>query len=587
MARTAAIAGPTLAAALTVATVLAMKSAAASAEEPTDAARRVAGEIRREALLPPDGPAGRPLPLVSHWNVGTVRGTFGPDHQIGLIQEGSHVLPWMSWPSGRPEEERFEVYYGRLLRFFAELDLPVSLRGTQWNAMLVRKGYRDGPESRWTGVISPEGKRVPRLSPFGPIEPWKDPAMAYVDTPAMRRAQQLYPDPPLVLWVSNNEPPDLRWAKHGPLESQSRRYLERYGTGRSADFKRQVVGEGWIERYRVMFDAMRDALRSDAWKKNVRFVGYGAFGPSHFGRWEGWPVYSLHSRKWTSPDWHVWDGGSPSYYTHNWNENRDHRVFSTQIESMNWLFMLEEAWRANSSFWFEMSTWDGNEVKSWMAGLSVDSPAELVKKSSAGLSPEEREKLEAKHVKKSKALQYLADGQTYPPDRAEGWTQFGMWLLRPRVVREFRGHATPLEPVKPYWLRTVAAVDRVWADPVLTEFWRHGRLVANPAHRHPYQVDIPERYRDTRRWYLLDSDLDPPRPWSSKTDLPVYAIALVRGDAGMRRWLVYAHAPLRGRSPVELTLPDYGKIRVDVPRAGAFYHIEESGRRLRRVAAGS
>jgi hypothetical protein len=30
-----------------------------------------------------------------------------------------------------------------------------------------------------------------------------------------------------------------------------------------------------------MFQAMRKALVSDAWKKNVRFVGYGAFGPSH------------------------------------------------------------------------------------------------------------------------------------------------------------------------------------------------------------------------------------------------------------------------------------------------------------------
>jgi len=29
-------------------------------------------------------------------------------------------------------------------------------------------------------------------------------------------------------------------------------------------------------------------------------------------------------------------------------------------------------------------------------------------------------------------------------ERALGWVQFGLWLLRPRVVREFRGHATSL-----------------------------------------------------------------------------------------------------------------------------------------------
>jgi len=33
-----------------------------------------------------------------------------------------------------------------------------------------------------------------------------------------------------------------------------------------------------MERYPVMFQAMREALASDAWKENVRFVGYGAFG---------------------------------------------------------------------------------------------------------------------------------------------------------------------------------------------------------------------------------------------------------------------------------------------------------------------
>ena len=34
-------------------------------------AKRAAVEIRREAMLSPQGPAGRPLPLVSHWNMGS------------------------------------------------------------------------------------------------------------------------------------------------------------------------------------------------------------------------------------------------------------------------------------------------------------------------------------------------------------------------------------------------------------------------------------------------------------------------------------------------------------------------------------
>jgi len=495
---------------------------------PTAKARKVAAEIRREALLPPNGPKGRPLPLASHWNVGTVRGTFDPDHQIGLLQNGHHVLPWMSWPRGNPDSDRFRNYHERLLTYFAKLKLPISYRGTQWNAMLVKKTYRSGPDAQWAGVIAPDGKRVPRLSPFGAVAPWKDPAKVYVDTPGMKRAQQLYSNPPLVLFVSNNEPPDLRWSKHGPLEKISKRYRDQYGTGRSDAFKRKVVGDGWIERYRVMFDAMRKELDNAMWKKNVRFVGYGAFGPSHFGRWNGWLVYSLITGKRTSPNWHVWDGGSPSYYTHNWNDNRDHWVFSTQVQSMNWIFMLEEAWKTNPNFWFEMSTWDGNEIRAWMTGLGVEDPAKLAEASSQPLPPAARKRIDAKSLKKSKTLQYMADGQDYPPQRAAGWVQFGMWLLRPRVVREFRGHATPLTPVKPYWMETVKAVDRAYSDKTLVEFWRHGELVPNRAQRHPYQAAIPKTHRHIRRWYLLQSNLDPPRPWSPKTNLPVFSLALAR-----------------------------------------------------------
>ena len=550
-------AGVVLAAA---AMVHAAPGGAGEAVVPTSAARRAARAIRAEALAPPDGPGGRPLPLASHWNVGTVKGTFAPAHQIELIQRGSHVMPWCAWPRGNPAEPkqraRFMDYYAPLIGLCRELRLPLSMRGTQWEAMLVGKDYRSGPIERWTGVLTPEGTRMPKLSPFGPVEPWKDPARAYVDTPGMKMLQEMYPAPPLVLWVSNNEAPDLRWHQM----KYSKRYADKYGPGRDALFKRTVVARGWMERYPVMFRAMRQALVSKAWRANVRFIGYGAFGPSHFGRWSGWKQYSLITDKWTSPHWHIWDGGSPSYYTHNWCPNRDHWVWSTQVQSMNWIFQLEEARKANPNFWFEVSTWDGNELKAWQAGLKAPDP----------------KRIDKKLLSKSKALQYLQDGQDYPPARALGWVQFGMWLLRPRVVREFRGHATQLEPVKEYWLQTVHAVDRVHAETTLAEFWRFGRLVHNRAHRHPYQIDIPARYKDTHRWFLLDTSLDPPRPWTMKTNLPVFALALVRGKPHARRWLVYAHSPLADRKAVRISVPDYRQITVDVARRGTFVLLDEA-----------
>lgn len=572
---------------MALATAMGLAQLATTAQEappaPTAAALAAAEGIRREALLPPNGPQGRPLPLASHWNVGRVKGSYAPKHQLELLQQGHRVLPWMAWPQGDPESERFQSYWAELLGYCAKLKLPISFRGTQWESMLVKKEYRQGPDEQWAGVILPDGKRKSRLSPFGAVAPWKDPAKAYVDTPAMKWVQETYPDPPLVLWVSNNEAPTLRWKKHGPLEEQSKRYLDKYGKDKSDEFKREVVGQGWIERYPVMFKAMRQALVNETWRENARFVGYGAFGPSHFGRWSGWLVYSLITDEYVSPDWYSWQGGSPSYYTHNWNDNRDHWVFSTQVQAMNWVFQLEEALQVNPNFWWEISTWDGNNTKSWMQGLGVAQPEELVQKSSAGLPPAEREKLDPKLLKNSKTLQYLAEGQTYTLERSLGWVQFGLWLVRPRAVREFRGSTTPLAPTKAYWLQTVKAVDRVWAEPALVEFWRRGELVHNRAHRHPYQVAIPAKYKDVHRWYLLDTSLDPPRPWKQKTDLPVFSLALVLGEKGARRWLVYAHSPLQDRKRVGITIPDYRQVQIDVPVAGAFYLVNEATGKVKEI----
>lgn len=533
-----------------------------SSNFPGSKARQVSVEICREVLLSPNGSAGRPLPLVSHWNMGSQGHGWTPQYQTKLLDRGCHILPWLAWPRGdsldsEKSTKRFHDYYDILIAYCRELGLPICFRGTQWEAMLLGKEYRELPAQDCPAVIGTDGKVIRKLSPFGPVEPWCDPAKVYIDTPAMKQLQRMYPEPPLVLFVGNNEAPDLRWHQ----VEQSKRYLDKYGKGRPDEFKRRVVAEGWMKRYPVMFKAMREALVSDVWKKSVCFVGYGAFGPSHFGRWAGWKEYSLITDKWTSPDWHIWNGGSPSYYTHNWNDNRDHWVWSTQVQSMNWIFQLDEAWKVNPNFWWEISLWDGN-ASDWTP--KADCTHEM--------------------TKKSKACQYVRDGQTYTPERYLGWVQFGMWLLRPRVVREFRGSTTPLEPWRPFFEQLLFAVDRIYADKTLKEFWRHGSLVPNRMHRHPYQEDIPQKYSDVDRWFLLDTNLDAQRPWGLKTNIPVFSLALVIGKKNTRRWLVYAHSPFEDRQRVTIIIPEFGKVTVNVPRTGVFHLIDEKSKTVTPVA---
>ena len=124
---------------------------------------------------------------------------------------------------------------------------------------------------------------------------------------------------------------------------------------------------------------------------------------------------------------------------------------------------------------------------------------------------------------------------------------------------------------------------RVHRNPTLREFWRKGSLVPNRAGAHPYQTVIPAEYQNVDRWFLLDTSLDPKRPWEMGTPLPVFALALVTGAAPRRQWLVYAHAPLGARQNVQITIPEYHPVKVNVAVGGSFYLVDERSRRVRPI----
>jgi hypothetical protein len=536
---------------------------------------RTAAEIRQEATRPSRSLAGRPLPLAAHWNANGARGEgFTPVYQLQLLRQGHHVLPWLDWP---PTDHSLEVIfkagdprrleyvdgqvkaYEPVVKELARLRLPLSFLATQWESDLTGdEAFLKLPPEKNPNVVGVDGKVQQRVCPFGPVEPWREVGRRWTDNAFMKRIQGWYPDPPLVLLISNNEHPKLPWTE----VEQSRRYLDKYGRGRPDDFKRKVVGDGWIERYGALLESMRAGLASEHWKKNVKFVGYEAFPPSHFGRWSGWKEYSLVTAGRLDPQVLCWEGGSPSYYLHNWMALTDYTLWSPQVESMNWIFMLEDVYRTRPGFWFELSTWDGDQP-----GQTND-----------------------------KRRFYARQGQLFTPDRYEGFVQFGMWLTRPRAVREFRGWLETVEYAGPSFQAILKAVDRVYENQVLQRFWRKGMLVANTGRKHPFQSDIPPEYKDVDRWFLLDTNLTPrelrseefdnARPPALQTEIPVFALALVVGTAPNREWLVYANAPRQARLGVEITLPGYGIITVDAPQSGSFYHVKENGKQVQAVVKG-
>lgn len=537
----------------------------------------VVDEIRIEATRPNYDGIGRPLPLASHW-VGYAPGVTADDH-IDMIEQGHRIFPIFSlpWP-----DDQGPYYAENAIKRAARMNLPIAFVCTQWEFLLSKEPYIsidtvDGvfsgdkaSESTNPNVIASDGSVMSKVSPFGPqgqVDFWREVGGKWSSNPAVQAIQNWYPNPPLVIFISNNEHRKLFWRE----AEISKRYNETY-IGEEAgmddetrgNYRRRVFGDGWIPRYRALIEGFRDALIKQRWKDKSIFIGYNAFGPPLFNRLDFWSDYSLTTTyvdgQDTQPNsvpridpWHfAWDGTTSSFYVLDLDPSTDYQVWSPQIDSMNWLFMLEETYLFNPEFWFEMSVWDGHNPYD---------------------------------VEDDKRKYYERLGQSYTPERYKGMVQFGMWIMRPRVVREFRFWTETREEILPYYIPIVESVDRVYKDPILQSFWRTGELVANPVGQHPYQSGILDGYRDDQiegrygigRWFLLSTNFNPELPPNSLyTEIPVFSLALVMGYSPDRQWLVYAHSPLAAREYVDIVIPEYGTIVVDVSVSGSFYLVDES-----------
>ena len=218
----------------------------------------VAEGIRVEATRPSADAEGRPLPLACSWQCGHHRADHNigwrPENQMRLIEEGHYLLPWFNHPHIRDEvptdpNDFWLEYYEGPLEKARGLKLPLTFIASQWESGLSGKPYVDLPPERNPNVVGMDGKVLRKVSPFGPVEPWREIGRKYTDNPWMKQLQEWYPAPPLVIFLSNNEHSKLYWTE---LET-SKRYTEKYGKDRDDDFKRKVVAEGWIERYRAPY----------------------------------------------------------------------------------------------------------------------------------------------------------------------------------------------------------------------------------------------------------------------------------------------------------------------------------------------
>lgn len=528
-------------------TALAHTSAFAGLAEDTAAA------IRAEALRPNMAADGRPLPLWSAWGSETAK-------QIQFVEQGHYAIPMfyndMVRATAGPEVKAFHDRFGPIKRA-KELGLPIGFvtigdPNSAHEAMLRHPPFSVLPPEKSALAYDSKGQIIKGapLSPFGAIEPWNELGRKWAGCLQMRILQEWYPNPPLVVFLSNNEVGGLHWKRIG----EDFRCPPKARNTKDDDLKRQVTGDGWIERFRALQGAWKAGL-TEPWRKAARFIGYEATAPYFMGRsWGLVQNYSLISKGRVAPWPLAWDGGSPSYYSmHGVHGRMPDGVWSPMVEFQSFNYLVPAMHRLNPDFWHEMSIWDGVFTE------SIDASG-----------------------KDSRERFYAAAGLTYTPQHLAGYAQFGMWLTRPRIARDFG-----LDPRPPFMQALVESVSRVHRDPALREWWRKGELVPNKAREYPFKFDFPKEFEKEDRWFILDTDLDPPEPWTYGHDDPgattskftrfaVFSIALTRGGGGARQWLVYTFAPMTERKGVKIKIPGYGRqITVDAPVQGAFYEVDE------------
>jgi hypothetical protein len=544
-------------------------------------------EVLKEAIAPNYDKATnptRPLPLITSWNVRDYNIVeaceykkapetvpFSPSWQLGQMEKnGYHFIPTFLLniydPTYPDHPDNYEIYMKKPLEKARELNLPIVFISSQWESHLCEDDtYFTLPidQNPCVCVIDPStpGKcNINKiLSPFGATKAWYDIGYSWGTNERMKKLMDWYPNPPLVTFASNNEANLL--TLHTTDDNGNRIEDQRYLNCDSDDCLQKEYAKGFTVRYQEMIKGFKDGLKETAnklqnnatWHDVALFTGY--LGPSNFGRREGWQVNDT-ARYWPSEtidhNFKYFDGGQFAVYNYG-GQSRDNTEGGPLFTAMNYPFMIDEAHGINPEFYADIITWHGD--------------------------PKHRADLPT-------------DEQYFTEYRYKGMVQFAMWMAMPRIVWHFQIQEEALSSQWSWYQSVIDSVENVWNNDTLRSFWRDSTLVVNTVANHPYEYDIPDKYSEVSRMFLLSTSVPPREPCDCdnvtepcKSDdvkeFNVMALARVRGTTPDRQWLLYAYAPTNSaQSQVReatITIPECNKVTVNVGLEGSFFLIKEDG----------
>jgi len=510
----------------------------------------------------PIGPWGTeertyPLPVAASWANGSERldsQRYSTQWQIDRLLEGYRFLPTV--PMLPPHLKNWgDDGLKETARDMARLGVPLAWRSNQPFLDVLGSPYKYmGEDSNPRAFLRDEtGDPVfsTLLSPWASSEAWVEVGFNYATSVTSRQLYDLYPDPPLVIFLDNNEA--WKTVQAYKVYEQEARFAEKYHPDANLNAIKAAVSYGMACKFRQYLDGLKSGM-PESWREVVITVPYkGSMdGETQFDyRTRGEDANAQRDIRGPYNPWdgtfywsyRAWDGSSPPYYLHDWQ-----RVYDFNVRSPRFFVMTmaavghREAFEWNPDHFVELSVWDGG-------------------------------------AKKRNKIEELFPGQEWSSQRYLGYVRWGMWIARPQVVREFRASQNWVEVYLEDTMALIRAVEEVWDNPVLEKFWRNSVLVPNPDRQHPLWRG-PTGFEDVPRMFLLEVSTHPEVwryedaniPEGEETVIPVWALARKLGD----EYLVFADAPLGDREGVTVTIPGHGDVVLDVPLGGAFWLVAGS-----------
>lgn len=526
---------------------------------------QVAQRITEEATKSSSDPAGNPLPLAASWNVGQNYDGYHPDYMLQLIEKGYYVLPsFLMYGPGSGRGTLDHNSYRTALARCRQLGLPIVMKSTQWEDILLTDPAFTGlPPSENPIAMDLSGNYIGKLDMFGPSDtPYYDAGAKWGGTDSLKEYQELYPNPPLVLFLSNNEVKGMSWTEL----PYTRRWHDLYGAA-AASINLDTSKESGLDFvYKTVMDRHDEGLARNpwtvggraplhrgisdqltTWKGRQRFIGFNSAGPRFYGRWQGWRWLSLSVEGRISPASEWWNGASMDFYLYPGTGQLDFHVYSLQGEAMNSLFIKKDILRQNPDFILEMSLWDGDN------GHKV------------GVGP-------------------ATPSNPFSELRYRAAAQYGMWILRPRIVRDFRSSHESRSVAGEYFEALAKGVRIVHDNVILKNFWRQGEPIpAVDQASYTYSQNTLSSYAAAERWFNHETNLGYGDPMGLWAPVPVWTLLLVRGSQPNRDWLLYTHSPSGYKRNVRVKVPGYGEVTFDSPVSGAFYYIREGQAGARKI----